>query len=113
MPEKANAQAVEVTEKIGKDGEKVAVLKLYTEITNDARALALLTGREVVIADATAAGKAKWGGYVTAVSLRPHPDRATGVVATAKVRGGPDLEKLIGRSLNLERAQESLLGEAE
>lgn len=112
MPEtkKAHCTVVQSQKKVTKEGALAVTIKVATDATHDARALSVLTGRDVAMVDGIGKGQSKWVGHVGPVTLRPHKERPTGVAATATIGGGPDLEKLVGRVLNIEALQESLPG---
>ncbi len=50
---------------------------------------------------------------MTSVTLRPDKEKGTVIVAKGKLVGGGDMEKLVGRRLTIERAQEALPGTEE
>ena len=107
---KANCAVVESRKTVTKDGALAVTIKVATDATADSRALSLLTGRDVAMTDGLGKGQSKWAGHVGPVTTKPHKERPTGVTATATIGGGPDLEKLVGRVLNIEALQESLPG---
>ncbi len=88
------------------EGARVATLDVLTEVTQDARALSLLAGRDVLIT----AGESKTYGYVVSVTLTPDKKQPGTIHAKAKLTGLGELERLVGRPVDLEKAQTELLG---
>lgn len=90
------------------DGEKHSEADVIATLAENARALTYMVGRQVLVTSTT--GKTECN--LARVTLQPNPEKPSFIIAKAKLKGGPALEKMVGRTVQIEIAQMELLGTA-
>ena len=109
-PAKSRCTAIGETTKIDKEGVQHTVLKIIATESSDAMALHLLTGRGVVLGVVDAHEKAGWLATVVSVTTKPKPETEMGIIGSAKIVGGTELQDLVGSGLTIVRSQPDLPG---